>query len=303
MIRQEEIDRLKSLPIKKVMAQLGMKENRYGYYLCPAHREKEPSLKAYQTTNTFYCFGCRRHGNVIDIVKAKLDISFPDACKWLERNFDEAAGKEYEQHTEQTETVLFDIRKYKGLFENPILNEPARQFLFVERRLHPWVVEQCRISSWIDHHGTPLLQIPYYDTDGRLTGLQWRNLSRDGPRFRFPKGSKSHLYNLPIVKHIQAGETLYIAEGPSDCWSLLSGGHKAIAVPSATLLNNDDLRQLREIDSQLSPRWNMIPDNDRAGDNLYRTISSHIPVVRHQLPAWCKDYSDYYIKTLNNNII
>lgn len=303
MIGQGEIDLLKSLPIKKVMAQLGMKENRHGYYLCPAHEEKEPSLKAYQTTNTFYCFGCRSHGNVIDIVKAKLGITFPDACRWLEKNFDAAAGTECERRIADNDETLFDAEKYRGLFENPVLNEAARRFLFGERRLAPEVVEQCRISSWIDRHGTPLLQIPYYDTDGRLTGIQWRNLSRDGPRFRFPKGSQSHLYNLPIVRHLEAGETLYIAEGPSDCWSLLSGGHKAIAVPSATLLNHDDLRQLREIDLQLSPRWNMIPDNDMAGDNLYRTISSHIPVVRHQLPAWCKDYSDYYIKTLNNNII
>ena len=303
MIRQEEIDRLNSLPITKVMAQLGMKADRHGMYLCPAHEEKEPSLKTYQTTNTFYCFGCRSHGNVIDIVKAKLGITFPDACRWLEKNFDAAVGTECEQQVADNDGILFDAEKYKGLFKNPVLNEPARQFLFGERRLAPVVVEQCRISSWIDRHGTPLLQIPYYDTDGRLTGLQWRNLSRDGPRFRFPKGSRSRLYNLPIVRHIEAGETLYIAEGPSDCWSLLSSGQKAIAVPSATLLNHDDLRQLREIDSQLSPKWNMIPDNDRAGDNLYRTISSHIPVVRHQLPAWCKDYSDYYIKTLNNNII
>lgn len=303
MIGQTEIDRLNSLPIAKVMALLGMKANRYGFFLCPMHKEEEPSLKTFQKGNNFYCFGCKRHGKVIDIVKARLGASFPDACRWLERNYDAAVGTVCEQPAVHRDTAPFDAEKYNFFFNSPVLNEPARQFLFGERHLAAEVVRQCRISSWIDRSGTPLLQIPYYDTDGRLTGIQWRNLSRDGPRFRFPKGSHSRLYNLPILKQLQPGDTLYIAEGTSDCWSLLSGGHKAIAVPSATLLNHDGLKQLVAIDSQLSPRWNMIPDNDRAGDELYRTISRHIPIVRHQLPTWCKDYSDYYIKTLNDNII
>ena len=40
------------------------------------------------------------------------------------------------------------------------------------------------------------------------------------------------------------GEALFITEGPSDCWAMLSAGHKAIAIPSATLLTKPVLDQL-----------------------------------------------------------
>ena len=43
---------------------------------------------------------------------------------------------------------------------------------------------------------------------------------------------------------LRPGDELYIAEGCSDCWSLLSAGHKAIAIPSATLLTKKDKEQL-----------------------------------------------------------
>ena len=62
----------------------------------------------------------------------------------------------------------------------------------------------CRLTSWKDREGVPWLQIPYYSREGRLVGVQNRNLSlpqlgevgggcRVGggpsPRFRFPAGS------------------------------------------------------------------------------------------------------------------
>ena len=64
------------------------------------------------------------------------------------------------------------------------------------------------------------------------------------PRFRFPCGSQCGIYNLPVLNLLKPGDELYIAEGCSDCWSLLSAGHKAIAIPSATLLTKKDKEQL-----------------------------------------------------------
>ena len=71
------------------------------------------------------------------------------------------------------------------------------------------------------------------------------NEKLDGvPRFRFPKGSRCHVYNLPVLRRLKEGEPLFITEGASDCWAMLSSGHKAIAIPSATLLKRDELKQL-----------------------------------------------------------
>ena len=145
----------------------------------------------------------------------------------------------------------------------------------------------------------PWLQIPYYDRDGRLVGVQNRNLVRGGsPRFRFPSGSQCGIYNLPILNLLRPGDELYITEGCSDCWAMLSAGHKAIAIPSATLLTPKDQEQLTELSSTLSLTFHMYPDRDEPGERLFLQLQKVLPsLVHHQLPPGCKDYSEYYLKT------
>ena len=184
-------------------------------------------------------------------------------------------------------------------FEHPFLNEEARRFLFEERRLDERVVRWCRLTSWKDRRDVPWLQIPYYDRDGRLVGVQNRNLVRGGsPRFRFPSGSQCGIYNLPILNLLRPGDELYITEGCSDCWAMLSAGHKAIAIPSATLLTPKDQEQLTELSATLSLTFHMYPDRDEPGERLFLQLQKVLPsLVHHQLPPGCKDYSEYYLKT------
>ena len=226
----------------------------------------------------------------------------------------------------------FDASRYARYFDHPFLNEPARKFLFDERRLDPRVVRWCRLTSWTDKQGTPWLQIPYYDRSGRLTGVQNRNLGLtpipspkgDGsltlqgevgggaPRFRFPSGSKCGIYNLPVLNLLKPGEPLFITEGSSDCWAMLSAGHKAIAIPSATLLTRQDIELLKHLGdspsvirsaahSGDSPRYtfHMFPDRDAPGERLFLQLQKVLPTLQHhQLPPDCKDFSDYYLTHL-----
>ena len=102
-----------------------------------------------------------------------------------------------------------------------------------------------------------------------------------------------------VGKLLKPGEELYIAEGCSDCWSLLSSGHKAIAIPSATLLKPQDLELLKGLSSSLSLSLNMFPDQDLPGERLFLKLKELLPnLIRHQLPSGCKDYSDYYLLNL-----
>ena len=143
------------------------------------------------------------------------------------------------------------------------------------------------------------------------------------PRFCFPKGSKCGIYNLPVLKLLKPGEPLYIAEGCSDCWALLSSGHKAIAIPSATLLTAASPIPLRlEGANQQSITFHMYPDQDVPGERLFLQLKELLSkqfaapspsgraggevsiegrgeavLIRHQLPPDCKDYSEYYLKT------
>ena len=217
---------------------------------------------------------------------------------------------EWKPADKPAEPKPFDAARYSRYFEHPSLNEPARTFLFGERHLDPRVISWCRLTSFTDRHGIPWLQIPYFDIDGNLIGVQNRNLSYHRPsaissqpialpRFRFPRGSKCRIYNLPVLKLLREGEPLYITEGASDCWAMLSSGHKAIAIPSATLLNRKDIELIRSLLIARSSSLHMYPDQDEPGEKLYNQLVSlanqmGLCIVRHPLPAGYKDYSDYY---------
>ena len=119
------------------------------------------------------------------------------------------------------------------------------------------------------------------------------------PRFRFPIGSECGIYNLPVLNRLKPGEPLFITEGCSDCWAMLSSGHKAIAIPSATLLKPKDVDLLSTLNSQLSTEYHMYPDRDEPGERLFLQLRDILPhLEHHQLPPGCKDFSDYYLRDL-----
>ena len=94
---------------------------------------------------------------------------------------------------------------------------------------------------------------------------------------------------------LKPGDELYITEGCSDCWAMLSAGHKAIAIPSATLLGPKDIELLSSLPSPLSTSFHMYPDRDEPGERLFLQLQKVLPsLVHHQLPPGCKDFGEYY---------
>ena len=287
-----ELQKLRDLSIVGVAERLGLRVNSRRMCLCPFHDDHHPSM-ALGRRNHYRCFVCDAHGDVIDLVMRFLNKTFTEACHWLA---DESNIILTEYRPKETEPKPFDASRYERFFERPWLLPEARRFLYDERRIDPRVVRWCRLTSWKDKRGVPWLQIPYYDREGRLVGVQNRNLVRDGlPRFRFPQGSECGIYNLPVLNLLRPGDELWITEGCSDCWAMLSAGHKAIAIPSATLLTRKDKEQLSIINSQLSIEYHMYPDRDAPGERLFMQLQQVLPsLVHHQLPEGYKDFGEWY---------
>ena len=121
------------------------------------------------------------------------------------------------------------------------------------------------------------------------------------PRFRFPYGSRCSIYNLPVLKMLRSQEPLYITEGCSDCWAMLSAGRKAIAIPSATLLKPKDVEMLSALTTRLSTPLHMFPDRDEPGERLFLQLQQLLPSLEHhQLPAGCKDFGEWWKGGLKN---
>lgn len=319
-----DIQKLRALPIEGVAQRLRLQVSRHKS-LCPFHSDSHPSLSFSTSRNTYKCFVCDSHGGVIDLAMHMLGKSFIETCQWL-ANEHNVILTEWKPADKPADPKPFDAARYSRFFVHPSLNEPARSFLFGERKLNEKVISWCRLTSFTDRHGIPWLQIPYFDIDGKLIGVQNRNLSYHRPsainsqlnahssqpiahpRFRFPRGSKCRIYNLPVLKLLREGEPLYITEGASDCWAMLSSGHKAIAIPSATLLNRNDIELIRSLLIAHRSSLHMYPDQDEPGEKLYNQLVSlanqmGMCIIRHPLPAGCKDYSDYYgsiYQTSNN---
>ena len=298
---RQELQKLRDLPIEGVAERLGMQIVRHKA-LCPFHDDHHASLSFLTRRNTFRCFACGAHGGTIDLVMKRQNKNFTEACRWLQtlplappcmEGSGYSCNSIYAPPSREGTGESLSSR-YARYFEHPFLLPEARRFLFSERHLDERVVRWCRLTSWKDRKEVPWLQIPYYDQEGRLVGVQNRNLVKGGlPRFRFPQGSECGIYNLPVLKRLKPGDELWIAEGCSDCWALLSAGHKAIAIPSATLLTKKDKELLSQLSLGLS--FHMYPDQDAPGERLFLQLHKVLPTLEHhQLPPGCKDYGDYY---------
>ena len=316
-----ELQKLRDLPIEGVAERLGLRVVRHKC-LCPFHDDHHASMSF--KNNKFKCWSCGESGDTISLVMKKLCKTFIEACKWLDPcgsihtpsplrgtppnlggelyrantsascspKIGELSAKLTEEYANYQRT--FDASRYARFFERPWLSPEARKFLFEKRQLHPAVVRYCRLNSFRDW-----LQIPYYNQQGELIGIQRRYMGNDPeqPRFRFPQGAECSIYNLPVLNLLKPGETLYITEGCSDCWAMLSSGHKAIAIPSATLLSKKDKELLETWNLKLGTKFAMYPDNDVPGERLFLQLKEVLPnLEHHQLPAGCKDYSEYYLK-------
>lgn len=50
---------------------------------CPFHEDRRPSFVVYPETQTFHCFGCREHGDVLTFLMRKENLTFPEALNVL----------------------------------------------------------------------------------------------------------------------------------------------------------------------------------------------------------------------------
>ncbi|MGM9777933.1 MAG: CHC2 zinc finger domain-containing protein, partial [Prevotella sp.] len=314
-MRTEKLNDIRATPIEEVAEKLGIRVVRHKA-LCPFHEDRHPSL--HFKNNRFKCFACGASGDVIDFVMRYLNVGFKEAVGWIDEGggrcthgadapctgtdatagasgADAMAAGETPALPEASASGELDLEYLETLVGQPVINEVAAHFLYEERKIDPRVVKWCGLTSisqpmpcwrWGKaFYDAPSLLIPYRDVDGRLLSVQGRYMGKEEkPRFRFPRGSHVGMYNKPVIRRLKPRDELWITEGPSDCWAMLSAGHKAVAIPSATSLTRADISVLRDgLPEGVS--LHMYPDNDEPGMKLFEDLRRWFPELQgHVLP-------------------
>ena len=105
--------------------------------LCPFHSEKTPSFSVDPSQNLFYCFGCKKGGDVISFVRELEGLEFNEAVRLLAGRFGVTLPAEDEVDTEEsseTESIYHALRFAARVFYRQLTQteagRPALDYLF-----------------------------------------------------------------------------------------------------------------------------------------------------------------------------
>ncbi len=147
-------------PLERVMVEHGVKLQRRGSRFvarCPFHEEQHPSLVVYPDTRSFYCFGCRASGDVIDFVRRAEQVDFKEAIRRLAGN-DEAHRAPLPQPSRLTVDDQLILAAAANVYHETLLrNDRALQYL-ESRGVAAPVVRRCRLGFSDGHSLRPFLQ-------------------------------------------------------------------------------------------------------------------------------------------------
>lgn len=104
-----------TVSMRSVVERYGIKINRGGFCKCPFHSERTASLKVYK--DSFYCFGCGRHGDIFTFAQNAENCDFKTAFQILGGNY-------------QPNDTMANLRRYrseKGKETKDIKREKLRE--------------------------------------------------------------------------------------------------------------------------------------------------------------------------------
>ncbi len=182
---------------------------------CPFHEEKSPSFYVYPASQTFYCFGCGAKRDIVDFVARYEGVDF-------KRSMEILAGDSFVSNAPKKIIQLakkeIDAESAYLQYEEPELlklREHAAQLNVTAGSLRLLDIRYSK-AAWV---------FPQRDENLKIIGLRFR--AEDSRKWSLTGG----LAGL-FIPSMKVQDSIYIAEGPTDCAALLSLGFYAIGRPS-----------------------------------------------------------------------
>ena len=123
--------------------------------LCPFHGEKTPSFTVSPVKGIYKCFGCGKAGNSVNFVMDHLQLSYPEALKWLAKKYGievverEISPEEREQQTER-ESMLIVMQYAQRYFTDTMMNSDEGKSIglgyFKERDLRDDIISKFQLG-------------------------------------------------------------------------------------------------------------------------------------------------------------
>ena len=235
---------------------------------CPFsdHPDRTPSFHVYPD-GRFYCFGCGRDGDVVDLwatvrgiepgIEAALDLAREYSVQLPEQ--DPEAKRRAERRRAKEDLYMKQAQKYhKALSRHENIADwwQARGFGESLRE---------RFLLGASEGGTEAI-IPFWHR-GRVEGVIRRKLEGQ-PKYRYPNKESFAAGYRPVFIPGAIKDEVFIVEGILDALALVAVGKSAIAVGGTNLSGAQALDLDRIIDRQ---KVYILPDADEAGQKAAAT--------------------------------
>jgi DNA primase len=254
--------------------------------LCPLHADHQPSLLVDPNKNLFYCYGCRRGGDIVRFVELYHQVKFPQALALLHQwrglapLLPQAVSFYRMQLHRHSEAVAY-------LFErgvrSPELIETMRVGYAPGGCLRGWLTQLGYSVSALRQAG--LVTAAGYDSfinrivfplEGNLYG---RSLSGSAPPHRLLPASKGGLYGWAEV---QSKPAVILVEGLFDYATLWQAGFRNVTCSLGTHLNARQLHQICDAPRTVYLAFDTDPNGSgqQAAQHLSETLRARSLTVR-----------------------
>jgi DNA primase len=213
---------------------------------CPIHRgTRVDAFHVSLTKNTFQCFACQAHGNVLDFVAAMEPCSIREAARWLVRRYPVPGGG--------PGAILGAAEGFVGREKSNWLGEkegPNKPLSFTLRGVdgsHPYlrargILPETAARFGVGFYAGPGLMsgrlvIPIHDAGGRLVAYAGRSLDGTPPKYRLPAGFLKSRVLFNFHRAAALDQTSVVAvEGYYDCLKVHQAGFRLVVALMGTAL-------------------------------------------------------------------
>ena len=299
--------------------------------ICPFHDEKTGSFHVYKDTQSFYCFGCHKAGDVFTFVMEAENLTFPEVVK----NLAERAGikipendtksknlydilsmsEEFYSQNLKKNPVAVSYLKKRELDENDITNfslgyAPNSWNLLSKTLLKNGISENDILKIGMAVTGKNgiydvfrgRIMFPIKNLAGKVIAFGGRLIDGDGAKYI--NSSENEIFvkskNLYLLsdakKSIREKRRAILVEGYMDAIRLHKNGFTEAVASLGTSLTVEQAKLIK----RFTDRVYICYDNDKAGQNasirgMYILAENGLDVYVVNLPE-SKDPDEYLIK-------